>query len=152
MNSVDEVLFPARFRETGVAIVVEASQNVLEFVDSHVRDTRSHSLSSLRYITTNIASDEHTSKSAQTFTVGGAAIWEGSEFSASAPTSHAHETMVADSDYDKLTPEQREVRDKEDRAKEALEQASKSTLRCGCLLSDPYMQLSLTPGPRNWVR
>lgn len=27
-------------------------------------------------------------------------------------------------DYDKLTPEQREVRDKEDRAREAAEQAS----------------------------
>lgn len=30
----------------------------------------------------------------------------------------------AEDDYDKLTPEQREVRDKEDRAREAAEQAS----------------------------
>lgn len=33
----------------------------------------------------------------------------------------------AEDEYDKLTPEQREIRDKEDRAREAQEQASMST-------------------------
>jgi len=35
----------------------------------------------------------------------------------------------AEDDYDKLTPEQREIRDKEDRAREVEEQASKYKLQ-----------------------
>ena len=34
--------------------------------------------------------------------------------------------MASTEEYDKLTPEQREVRDKEDRAREAREQAGQS--------------------------
>lgn len=46
-------------------------------------------------------------------------------FNPTTPTRHTATTMDAE-EYDKLTPEQREAKDKEDRAREEAEQASAS--------------------------
>ena len=56
-------------------------------------------------------------------------------------------------DYDKLTPEQREIRDKEDRAREAAEQASMSDHRptTESHLNYRSIQHYLTLGNKNWV-
>ena len=59
----------------------------------------------------------------------------------------------AEDDYDKLTPEQREIYDKRDRAREAAEQAGMSDLSptMRSHLNCRSIQHYLTPGNKNWV-
>lgn len=59
----------------------------------------------------------------------------------------------AEDDYDKLTPEQRETRDKEDRAREAADQASMSDLSptMKSHLNYRFIQHCPTLGNKNWV-
>lgn len=63
--------------------------------------------------------------------------------------------MSANSDYDKLSPEEREVRDKADRVREAAEQAG-ATLYCDRLVDralyrDLFRQPCRTNGLSNWA-
>jgi len=54
--------------------------------------------------------------------------------------------------YDKLTPEEREIRDKADRQREAEEQASTGIILSSTFIHLNYLKPSLIPGTRLWKR
>ena len=62
---------------------------------------------------------------------------------------------IPDEEYDKLSKEERDARDKEDRAREKAEQAGMHPFDGELLVSTvnaPLPQHCPTPGPKNWGR